>query len=72
MVIGNDGDTAYVICRQGQRVLRINHLHTAPTIATAVAATGSEPTGIAISPSGLQIYVANWAEGNVSVVSTAR
>jgi YVTN family beta-propeller protein len=34
------------------------------------ARTGSEPTGIAISPTGAKLYVANWAEGTVTVVDT--
>ena len=71
VVIGQDGDTAYVILRKDQKVVRIDKLHTAPVIAAASAATGSEPTGIAISPTGKTLYVANWAEGTVTVVKTA-
>ncbi|MGD0527622.1 MAG: hypothetical protein ABSE49_20985 [Polyangiaceae bacterium] len=71
LVIGNDGDTAYVTYRQAQRVVKVTGLHTTPSIAPASASTGSEPTGIAISPSGTKLYVANWAEGTVTVVNTA-
>lgn len=70
-VIGQDGDTAYVILRKDQKVVKIEKLHTAPAIATASAKTGSEPTGIAISPSGSNLYVANWAEGTVTVIKTS-
>jgi YVTN family beta-propeller protein len=70
-VIGHDGDTAYVILRKDQKVVRIDKLHTAPAVAATTAKTGSEPTGIAISPSGNSLYVANWAEGTVTVIKTA-
>ncbi len=33
--------------------------------------TGSEPSGLAISPNGTTLYVSNWAEGTVTVVDTA-
>lgn len=70
-VIGNDDDTAYVILRRAQQVVRIDDLDGTPAIATARATTGSEPTGIAISPTGRTLYVANWADGTVSVIDTA-
>jgi DNA-binding beta-propeller fold protein YncE len=72
VVLGNDGDTAYVTYRRAQRVAKVVGLHsTTPSMAQATATTGSEPTGIAISPSGLRLYVANWAEGTVTVVNTS-
>lgn len=73
VVIGNDGDTAYAIYRKAQVVAKITNLHgqgSQPAI-TQTAQVGSEPTGIAISPSGQRLYVANWAEGTVTVVRTA-
>jgi YVTN family beta-propeller protein len=70
VVIGNDDDTAYVILRNDQRVLRIRSLRHAPYVDKLRAKTGSEPTGIAISPTGAKLYVANWAEGTVTVVDT--
>jgi YVTN family beta-propeller protein len=73
VVIGNDGDTAYAIYRRLQLAVKITNLHgqgAQPAI-TLTAKTGSEPTGIAISPSGTKLYVANWAEGTVTVVNTA-
>jgi YVTN family beta-propeller protein len=72
VVLGNDGDTAYVTYRRAQRVAKFVGLHsTTPSIAPATATTGSEPTGIAISPSGATLYVANWAEGTVTVINTS-
>jgi YVTN family beta-propeller protein len=71
LVIGNDDATAYVVLRHERQVVKINDLRGTPAVDAARAATGSEPTGIAISPTGETLYVANWAEGTVSVVSTA-
>ncbi len=70
-VIGNDDDTAYVILRHDQQVIRIKGLKSTPSIDTVKASTGSEPTGIAISPSGLTLFVANWADGTVTVIDAA-
>jgi YVTN family beta-propeller protein len=71
VVIGNDDDSAYVILRKDQQVVRIKDLRSEPAVDSARARTGAEPTGLAISPSGATIYVANWAEGTVSVVDSA-
>ncbi len=72
-VISNDGDTAYVILRRTQRVVRITGIRGAtPTLdAGRMATTGSEPTGIAITPSGTRLMVANWADGTITIVNTA-
>ena len=70
-VIGNDNNTAFVALRRERAVVRIDNLNGAPAAFATRAPTGSEPTGLAISPSGRQLYVANWAEGTVTVVNTA-
>jgi YVTN family beta-propeller protein len=70
-VIGNDDDSAFVILRRDQAVVRIRGLRSAPTVDATRAPTGSEPTGIAISPTGARLYVANWAEGTVTVINSA-
>lgn len=70
-VIGNDDDTAYVILRASGEVVRINDLNGSPALDSARVTTGSEPTGIAISPLGGSLWIANWADGTVSLVSTA-
>ncbi len=71
-VIGADGDTAYVVSRRQQVVLRILNLHGTPIRDNDASdvAVGSEPTSIAISPSGARIFVANFGEGTISVIST--
>jgi YVTN family beta-propeller protein len=71
VVIGNDDNTAYVILRKEQQVLRINNLRTTASVDPLRAPTGSEPTGLAISPTGKTLYVANFAEGTVTMVNTA-
>jgi YVTN family beta-propeller protein len=71
VVIGNDDDTAYVILRKEQRLVRITSLRSYPAVDAARAHTGAEPTGLAISPTGATVYVANWAEGTVTVVDAA-
>ena len=38
---------------------------------TATCRVGSEPTSVALSPSGRTAYVANWDNGTVSVIDTA-
>ncbi|HET6337752.1 MAG TPA: hypothetical protein VFG30_31245 [Polyangiales bacterium] len=68
VVIAPDGDTAYVILRKDQKLVKIEKLHTAPSVYGMVA-TGSEPTSLALSPSGRYIYVANWNDGNVTEYS---
>ena len=37
---------------------------------TATIAVGSEPFGVAVTPDGSKVYVANGASNNVSVIAT--
>jgi DNA-binding beta-propeller fold protein YncE/mono/diheme cytochrome c family protein len=71
-VIGADDDTAYVISRSKQVVFRVLRLHTSPVRDddTHDVQVGSEPTGIAIAPSGARVFVANWGEGTISIITT--
>lgn len=68
-VIGADDNTAYVVLRRTQKVIRIGNLRKAPAI-TGEVSVGAEPTAIAISPSGAAVYVANFGEGTISMVDT--
>jgi DNA-binding beta-propeller fold protein YncE len=68
-VIGRDDDTAYVILRADQRVIRVSDLRTDPKI-DAFVAVGSEPTALVIAPSGTRLFVANFGEGTISIVTT--
>jgi YVTN family beta-propeller protein len=71
VAIGPDGDTAYVVLRQAQKLVKIGSLHSGPSKSGEVA-VGSEPTGVALSPSGKHAYVANWVDGTVSDVDTSQ
>ena len=71
VVIGNDDDSAYVILRRDQQLVRIKSLRELPVVDTVRARTGAEPTGLAISPTGATVYVANWSDGTVSAIDTA-
>ncbi|MCC6645587.1 MAG: hypothetical protein IT374_08460 [Polyangiaceae bacterium] len=65
-----DGDTAFVVLRRDQKLVKITGLKSTPTVAGSVA-TGSEPTGVALTPSGATAWVANWVDGTVLGVDTA-
>ncbi len=68
-VIGRDDDTAYVVLRQSQSVVRITSLHGTPSLELERrVAVGSEPSAIAISPSGQMLFVANHGEGTISMI----
>jgi hypothetical protein len=69
VVIAPDGDTAFVLLRVEQKVVRIRNLSTKPEVYGSVA-VGSEPTAIALSPSGARGFVANWVDGTVSEFDT--
>jgi hypothetical protein len=70
VVIGADDDTAYVILRKAQKLIRIDQLRTTPVVAADSVVLGSEPMGIAITPTGKLVFVSNWGEGTVSTIST--
>lgn len=71
VVIHPDSTTAFVANRAAATVVKVTGINTAsPTVGTAVN-VGSEPTGLALSPTGAKLYVAEWGEGRVSVIDTA-
>lgn len=70
VAIGPGGDVGYVIDRQGQSLIRINALGGTAKLGAKVA-VHSEPTALALSPTGLRAYVANWNDGTVTVVDTS-
>jgi hypothetical protein len=70
-VIGEDDDTAYVLLRGDQTVVRVTGLHDGPKLdRLSGVRVGADPTDIAITPSGQRLYVANWGEGTVSMITT--
>jgi YVTN family beta-propeller protein len=70
VAISPDGTRGYVILRQAQQLAVIENLNTKPTVGAKVA-VGSEPTGIALTPTGAQVWVTNWVDGTVSVVDSS-
>ena len=70
VAIAPDGQTAFVVLRRAQKLVKITDLATAPAKGPEVA-TGSEPTGLALTPTGKRAYVANWVDGTVMGIDTA-
>jgi hypothetical protein len=70
-VIGADDDTAYVVLRRPRAVARVNDLHSNPVLDGVSASVGAEPSAIAISPSGKMLFVANWGEGTISMITAS-
>ncbi len=69
-VIGANDDTAYVLLRGQSAVQSVTGLHgKSPKLGPTVL-VGSEPTSIAITPSGATLFVANYADGTLSILTT--
>ena len=69
VVIGPDDQTAYVANRADGTVVRIAGLGGAAEVDASID-VGSEPVGLALSPTGARLFVAELAEGRVSVIDT--
>jgi hypothetical protein len=69
VVISPDGDTAYVVLRKDQKLVKVTGLKATPTVAGSVA-VGSEPTGLALTPGGSRAWVANWVDGTLMGIDT--
>ena len=69
VVISPDGDTAYVVLRKEQKLVKVGGLKTTPAVAGSVA-VGSEPTAVALTPGGTRAWVANWVDGTLTGVDT--
>jgi YVTN family beta-propeller protein len=70
IVIAPDSTTAYVANRADASVVKVTGLDTATPTVSSPLAVGSEPAGLALSPTGAKLFVAELAEGRVSVVDT--
>lgn len=64
-------DAAFVSNRADATVVKITGLLGGSPAVGAPLAVGSEPAGLALSPTGARLYVAESAEGRVAVVDTA-
>jgi len=71
VVMAPDSKTAYVSNRGDGTVVRVTGIDGGTPAVDATAQVGSEPIGLALSPSGKQLFVAEYAEGRVSVIDTA-
>ncbi|MFK7986863.1 MAG: hypothetical protein AB8I08_12635 [Sandaracinaceae bacterium] len=65
------GTTAYVANRGDATVVRVENIDTTSPSVTATVEVGSEPTGLALSPTGARLFVAEHGEGSVGVIDTA-
>ncbi|MSQ84104.1 MAG: YncE family protein [Myxococcales bacterium] len=70
VAIAPDSDSAWVVVRAEQKVVQITGLKTTPKVGASVT-VGSEPTGLALTPTGKFLAVANWVDGTISLVDTA-
>ncbi|MBK7857396.1 MAG: hypothetical protein IPJ65_01985 [Archangiaceae bacterium] len=72
VTIHPDKKTAFVVLRKSQELIKINDINTiTPTVNATRAAVGSEPTGVALTPTGATAVVTNFGEDRVSFVTTA-
>ncbi|HVH46057.1 MAG TPA: YncE family protein, partial [Labilithrix sp.] len=70
VVVSPDGDSAYVVLRKDQKLVKVGYLKTKPAVIADVA-VGSEPTGVALTPGGTRAWIANWVDGTLTGVDTA-
>jgi DNA-binding beta-propeller fold protein YncE len=66
-----DNKTAFVANRAAGTVVKVSGLDTLdPKVEGAPVDVGSEPTGLALSPSGAKLFVAELAQGRIEVLRT--
>jgi hypothetical protein len=70
VVVAADG-TAYVANRADATVVKLDRLGEPVPSIVGTAAVGSEPIGLALSPSGATLFVAEFAESRVAVIETS-
>lgn len=70
VVIAPDSKTAYVANRGDGTVVRITGIDGGTPAVDATADVGAEPAGLALSPSGTRLFVAEYAQSRVSVIDT--
>lgn len=70
VVIMGDGSTAYVANRDDGTVVRLTGIDGGKPKIDATVSVGAEPVGLALSPSGLQLFVAEFAESRISIIDT--
>jgi mono/diheme cytochrome c family protein len=69
VVVHPNNDTAFVLARKDQKLVKITGLQSTPVVAGQLQ-VGSEPTGLALTPLGTTAWVANWVDGTLLGVDT--
>jgi YVTN family beta-propeller protein len=71
VVIAADSKTAYVSNRGDGTIVRVTGIDGGTPAIDATADVGAEPIGLALSPTGKKLFVAEYAESRVSVIDTS-
>ena len=69
-VVSPDSKSAWVVLRRDQKLVQIKDLSSKPAKGAEVV-VGSEPTSVALSPTGKFALVANFNDGTLTVVETS-
>src|SRR5438477_87597 len=70
VVLAADNATAYVSNRADGTVVRVSGIDGGTPAVDATVMVGAEPVGLALSPTGKLLFVAEYAESRVSVIDT--
>jgi DNA-binding beta-propeller fold protein YncE len=68
VVLSADGKTAFVANRGDGTVVRVRNINSDSPSIDATVTVGSEPVGLALSPTGSRLFVAELAESRISVI----
>jgi DNA-binding beta-propeller fold protein YncE len=71
IVIAPDDQTAYVANRKDGTVMKLSGINGSSPRVVASLNVGSEPTGLALTPTGAKLVVTEFGEGRVSLIDTA-
>lgn len=71
VVIHPDNQTAFVANRADATVVKISGIQTATPSVAGTVPVGSEPVGLALSPLGGKLFVAEYGESHLSVIDTS-
>ncbi|MDB4969801.1 MAG: hypothetical protein JWN44_5490 [Myxococcales bacterium] len=71
VVAAPDNRTVYVANRADATVVKVSGIDSLKPTVSAPLAVGAEPTGLALSPTGAKLFVAEFAQGRVSQIDTA-
>ncbi len=71
VVIAADSKTAFVANRADGTVVRVDGIDGGTPAIGATVSVGAEPVGLALSPTGKRLFVAEYAESRISVIDTA-